>query len=252
MDGPIFIEQPQAASLDPSTRWITASLRRRVGAIIIDGLVVASIATVLMLPFVPDPFEASVGVWGDASASSTTDDLLLTALGYTLQAVVWVIYIARFTLRNGAERGQTPGKQVLRIRVIRADGQPFDADTAWQRATWFVLATSSTGTLGILADAAFGTAPLLTDLGDLIAIVIVAVMLVTGIASLLRQTFYDRRARTVVVEADPAGPTRPAGNTDPLPIDPRPRTWSTWPLAAAALLVTAWLAALTLWPDVFG
>lgn len=249
MDEPIFIEQLPAAPLDPSTRWVTASLRRRVGAVAIDSLVISSIATVLMLPFVPDPFESTTGVWGDAYSDSSTSDLLLTALGYTVQAVVWVIYIARFTLRSGVDHGQTPGKQLFRVRTLRADGAPLEDETAWRRASWFVLATSVTGILGLLADTAFGTAPHLTDAGDLVATVIVGGMLVTGIASLLRQTFYDRRVGTIVVDAVPAGQPPPPGNTELLPIEPRPRTWSTWLLGAAALLVAAFIGALALWPQ---
>lgn len=250
MDEPIFIEQLPAAQLDPSTRWVTASLRRRVGAIIIDSLIVSSIATVAMLPFVPDPFESDFGVWGDATASSSTGDLLLTALGYLVQSVVWVIYAAKLTTRT-AEHGQTPGKQLLRVRIVRADGDTLDTETAWRRATWFVVATSATSIAGLTCDAAVSTAPLLTDTGDAIAITLVGAMLLTAIGSLLRQTFYDARVRTIVVEAVPAGQPRPVGNTDPLPIDPRPRTWSTWPLAAGALLITLLMLAMTLWPAAF-
>lgn len=248
MDEPIFIAQLPAAPLDPSTRWVTASLRRRVGAIVVDSLVVASIATVAMLPLVPDPFESDIGVWGDATASSSTADLLLTALGYLVQSIVWVVYTARLTTRT-AEHGQTPGKQLLRIRVVRADGATLDPETAWRRATWFVAASSATGIIGLACDAAFRTAPLLTDTGDAIAIVAVGAMLITATASLLRQTFYDARVAAVVVNAVPAGQPRPIGNDDPLPIDPRPRTWSTWPLAAAALAVVLALLAMTMWPQ---
>lgn len=250
MDAPIFIAQLPAAQLDPTTRWITASLRRRVLAVAVDSLVVASIATVVMLPLVADPFEAGVGVWGDATADSSTGDLLLTALGYLVQSIVWLVYAARFAMRH-AEHGQTPGKQLLRIRIVRADGTNLDADTAWRRAAWFVVATSATGIIGLVCDAAFGTAPLLTDAGDFIAVVLVGGMLATAISSLLRQTFYDDRVDTVVVEAVPAGQPRPVGNTDPLPVEPRPRTWSTWPLAAGAFLVVAWMIGITLWPQVF-
>lgn len=245
----IFIEQLPPAPLDPATRWVAASLRRRTGAIVIDSLLVASIATVAMLPLVPDPFESGVGVWGDATSAASTGDLLMTALGYTVQAVVWVLYTALLTAREGVERGQTPGKQILRIRVLRSDGEAITNETAWLRASWFVLATSTTGILGILGDAAFGTGPHLTNAGDFIAVAIGTAMLLSALASLFRQTFYDRRLSTIVVDATPAGPPRPPGNTEPLRVDPRPRTWSTWVLAAAALVVAGALAASSLWPQ---
>ena len=50
-------------------------------------------------------------------------------------AAVWItfLYGPVFMMRSGAHNGQTPGKQIVGIRVVREDGQPFGFGQAMLR-----------------------------------------------------------------------------------------------------------------------
>ncbi len=86
----------------------------RVGATILDGLLVGVVAVLLM---------AVVAVSGD--------DLNYVVVGVALLASL--VYAPVLMCRSGAHNGQTFGKQALGIRVVREDARPIAASTALMR-----------------------------------------------------------------------------------------------------------------------
>jgi uncharacterized RDD family membrane protein YckC len=86
-----------------------AGWRRRVGATVIDGLVIGTAGAVI----------ATI-VAEAASASEDATTGIAAAIGLLLGA----LYYGLLMSRPGERNGQTWGKQATEIRVVRADGQP--------------------------------------------------------------------------------------------------------------------------------
>lgn len=106
---------------------MTASFGARTLAWLIDALALllpVSVALVVLAVVLGDDVQ---GVWS------------VGVLPLTL--IVAALYYPRTMGRSGAYEGQTWGKQVARIRVLRVDGQPVSAGTAILRdvfGKWFV------------------------------------------------------------------------------------------------------------------
>jgi uncharacterized RDD family membrane protein YckC len=88
--------------------YILATWLSRVAAALLDVLFI-------LLAFVP-----SVALFS-AHARVAGVILLLLALIWT-----YFLYAPVFMMRAGERNGQTPGKQILGIRVVRQDGEPMD------------------------------------------------------------------------------------------------------------------------------
>ena len=91
-----------------------ASWGSRVGAALLDGLILTvgliALVLVIVLAFAINDVLGIVG-----------------AVLFGLFAIaVYVAYGGFFMARDGQHNGQTPGKQIVGIRVIRDAGQPFD------------------------------------------------------------------------------------------------------------------------------
>jgi len=91
-----------------------ASWGRRVGATLLDGLVLFDALLVLVAPGV------AVGILTNSGGSGVAIGLL----GGLVWVVVTVVYAPYFMQRLGARNGQTLGKQWVGIRVHRLDAQP--------------------------------------------------------------------------------------------------------------------------------
>ena len=135
-----------------------ASWGKRVGAALIDGLVVGIPAVIIMLAL-------GVGAFASADFECTTvngvtnctggDTSFFVAFALT-QGVPYLVFAIYGTLMNGSERGQTVGKMVLKIQVRdEATGGPIGYGKAFLR--WLVGAGLSLLTCGIggLVDALF-------------------------------------------------------------------------------------------------
>ena len=98
----------------------------RVGAVLVDGLVLApvNIALVFGLHLYTVTHETYVN--GTSFSQVHVHDLWVPALVYLLYAVLLLS-------RRGEHNGQTLGKQMLGLRVIRNDGEPVDIRTALLR-----------------------------------------------------------------------------------------------------------------------
>ncbi len=245
MTGPTFIQQPLAEAATPEGVLVTAPLRRRTFALLIDLLIAALIAFAAMIPITPllidgGVFDENQGVFAVITEESTSGALLVAALFLAIQMLAWAVYAAVTSARPGEANGQTCGKQFLRIRVVTASGDALPPELAWRRATWLAVAISAASVIGALADLLSGSAPPGTSAGDLVGTAAAAVLLFTALSSPTRRSLIDDRLGTTVVRAD--GPV-------PAPaIQPRAASLSTWLLVALAVVVLLGEAATSLWP----
>jgi uncharacterized RDD family membrane protein YckC len=112
-------DRPAVGQPPPPGSYRLADWLSRVAAAIIDGLIVAVPATLLALLI----------VFGFANADSTggiVGAIVASLLSVLVVALVALFYAPLFMMRPGARNGQTLGKQLLGIRVIRTNGEPFD------------------------------------------------------------------------------------------------------------------------------
>ncbi|MGH2822140.1 MAG: RDD family protein, partial [Thermoleophilaceae bacterium] len=106
----------------PTSGWAgqpLASWGMRLGAWLIDWLV-------LLIPAVILFFVVVAGAWGvsgddDASTGAVIGATILYVL---LMSAVILLYAPLLMMRQGAHNGQTLGKQLLGIRVVRDTGEP--------------------------------------------------------------------------------------------------------------------------------
>jgi uncharacterized RDD family membrane protein YckC len=103
---------PQQAGARPFAGWWS-----RVAAQLVDSIIVSIIP--LLLYFV-------------ALSSSDTAAGLVIGLG---SIVIGIVYYALTIGRSGPNNGQTLGKQLLNIRIVRESGEPMTAGTAILRET---------------------------------------------------------------------------------------------------------------------
>jgi uncharacterized RDD family membrane protein YckC len=99
-----------------------ASWGSRLGAYLIDALVLLVPTLILFFVLVA----GAVGVSGgdeDASAGAVIGALILW---FIFVAAIYLLYAPLLMARHGERNGQTWGKQLLNIRVIRDSGQPFN------------------------------------------------------------------------------------------------------------------------------
>ena len=100
-----------------------ASWGSRVGATLLDGLVILAAAIVLLVP--------------GGILTGVTDGgaigIILLVLGGLAYIVVAFLYASYFMQRQGEGNGQTLGKQWLNIRVVQDTGQPFGWGSALVR-----------------------------------------------------------------------------------------------------------------------
>jgi uncharacterized RDD family membrane protein YckC len=126
---------PRAAAPPVQARRVQATYGARFVAWLIDGAIVGVLSlvvgTVLMLMLAP------------LMAASDTGAVIflllaLTFLPYMLAAIgVTFVYSVRLLARPGSRNGQTYGKQVMDIRVVRDDGRPIDgASAAMREVVW--------------------------------------------------------------------------------------------------------------------
>jgi uncharacterized RDD family membrane protein YckC len=108
-------QQPVAR---PTGGWVgrpLASWGSRVGATIIDLLVLlipAAILTALLI--------------GGYDTDSSTGELIgVSILSFLLWSAIVLLYAPLLMIRGGERNGQTLGKQLVGIRVVRDSGEPF-------------------------------------------------------------------------------------------------------------------------------
>ncbi len=115
-------DRPPPAAYPVARSGPLAGWGRRVGATLLD-LVVVGVPALLITGLL------GVGVAG-ASATDSDAGVVATIAGVIVSALVFfviaLIYAPLTMMRSGAHNGQTFGKQVAGIRVIRTSGEPMD------------------------------------------------------------------------------------------------------------------------------
>jgi uncharacterized RDD family membrane protein YckC len=114
-------QQPHPWAQAPLASWGT-----RLGAYLIDSLVLLVPAVIVFVVLVA----GAVGVSGgddNASAGAIIGALILY---FIVMAAVVLLYAPLLMMRDGARNGQTWGKQLLNIRVVRDSGEPFSFGSA--------------------------------------------------------------------------------------------------------------------------
>jgi uncharacterized RDD family membrane protein YckC len=100
----------------------------RVGATLLDGLILAPLNFALALGFHLFTVTYQMEANGTSVPRVKTHPFV-----FVLFALVFVLYTVILTCRAGEHNGQTLGKQKLGLRVIRNDGKPVDIKTALVR-----------------------------------------------------------------------------------------------------------------------
>lgn len=100
-----------------------ASWGSRVGAVLLDALVLLLVLVVLVAPGTALTAVSNGGALG----------IVLLIVGVLVYVLLSLLYAAYFMQRDGEHNGQTLGKQWVGIRVIRIDGRPFDWGSALLR-----------------------------------------------------------------------------------------------------------------------
>lgn len=161
-------DAPVAPGVTTAAGRTVSSAGKRMGARIIDVIILAIIGTVIAVVF-------GVGVSGSA-AFETNGSAIATGI---VSAIVGFLWDALFVSKMGA----TPGKLMLGMQVVDAStGMSPPADpTGWKRA----------------ANRLLGIIPIL---GSLIAFVVGLVSLIFLFTDDNRQTVMDRFASTMVVD----------------------------------------------------
>jgi uncharacterized RDD family membrane protein YckC len=94
----------------------------RAGAAVIDFLILFVPGAILFVLIVG----SAIGLSGDnedVATGAVIGAFLLFGLAFL---VVWLLYSPLLMMRQGEHNGQTWGRQVLGIRVVRDNGQPMD------------------------------------------------------------------------------------------------------------------------------
>lgn len=139
----------------------TASLGTRIGARLLDVLIVAIPATILLgiLGF---------GTYGVLDSGSW--------IGSAITSLLWFGY---FVLME-SNRGSTLGKQILNLKVISANGAPPSTEEAAKRNIWML----------------FGLVPLIGGLASLVAVIVI---MVTISSDQHNRGYHDTFAGTAVM-----------------------------------------------------
>jgi uncharacterized RDD family membrane protein YckC len=117
--------------------WVGAPLAgwgARVGATLLDGLILLVPVVVLVVIVVA------------IAAGSDVGAVVVGIVGFLAYILAALFYAPVLMARGGDNNGQTWGKQILGIKVIRDNGQPFDLGSAFLRE--FVVKNLLFGTVG--------------------------------------------------------------------------------------------------------
>ena len=96
--------------------YVLAGWWRRVGAALIDGLIIGMIALVIMAP---------LGIGLFATDSGNDEGIVALIVGFVVgMLVVMAVVFAYAPIMMGKTNGKTVGRMVTGIRVVRAGGEP--------------------------------------------------------------------------------------------------------------------------------
>ncbi|MBO9534863.1 MAG: RDD family protein [Solirubrobacteraceae bacterium] len=184
---------------------------RPIASLAVRGVVTMLVDAILLLPLF-----GVLHAIARATRVEVHDAVLVWAAG--------ALYLGATTARRGAHRGQTPGKQLAELRVVRArDGAPIGAARAWMRGAVVALLLPLGYPIWAFALEQAGTRATDTKFGTAVAIGALSVTVLVGLLSNRRQTPHDLLFWTTVCEAKIVRGREPV--TDPAvpaPYVPRP------------------------------
>ncbi|MFC4360109.1 RDD family protein [Halobium salinum] len=170
-------------SVGTPTREDTDIIGKRVGAELIDNVLMFVLYVAVMVPFVGASALLG-GAGGDTAAAAAMGGALVGTLLASLSLYLYNVGL------EGWWDGQTVGKRLLGITVVQEDGSDVTPGKAAIRAAP-LLAMAPFGMLGVI--------------GGILSMPVFGCFLVVGIVSIAvsdkRQRLADRVAGTVVVEA---------------------------------------------------
>ena len=123
------LEAPEDLEADPLAEFVArhavprpAGFWVRLGAHIIDWMVLTSLLTILTLPWAESLAHLQEGALREAKSSTPDFQILLqfVLISLSINLPLTLIYQTFFNGRTGA----TPGKRLMGLRVERADGMP--------------------------------------------------------------------------------------------------------------------------------
>jgi uncharacterized RDD family membrane protein YckC len=183
----------------------------RLGALIIDAIILTVVYWVVGLVFRP-----SVNITADTSA----DQIVAATMAAVRRAMLisFIVYLA-YSLTEVFKAG-TPGKQILKLKIVSASGHDAPTDQLWRR--WAVRWGAPLG-LGVLYA--------LTGWGLFMALYTLAGLAMTAgcfmVLGVNRQALHDVIAGTAIRQPAPADfapqgfPVVPVANTAIPPIPPQ-------------------------------
>jgi uncharacterized RDD family membrane protein YckC len=153
--GPCKDEQVRDIQSGTTSVFELASMGRRFGAAVVDGLVQTFGILLVVVPFV---FLMVGMVATTASTGGQPSDAAQAAVGLGILAMYGVILLISIGLPivyealMVARRGQTLGKMALSIQVVTAEGAMLTRGQAWGRAAMKVALAQACSCVGLLAD----------------------------------------------------------------------------------------------------
>ena len=118
--------EPYTGDQPTYKNFVLSGWWKRVGALLIDNIIVWTIAGFIAFFFL---FVFSAGIELNDSSSSSGEDITAAAAFFTAvivfsvsSLVVGILYYCLTMMRSGDRNGQSWGKQLLGIRVIKEDG----------------------------------------------------------------------------------------------------------------------------------
>ncbi|HEX2028641.1 MAG TPA: RDD family protein [Nitriliruptorales bacterium] len=158
-----------------------SSIGKRIGASLIDfiglGLIVSIVfAPILAAALVADASRGTPTMFGPALGFGF-------GIGYVIGLIEVAILLAYFVALEGT-RGQTVGKMLLNMRVVRADGAPMDFAAAFKRRFWFFI----------------GSVIPIPVVGPLVGLGILIWLIVTMSNDVTNRGYHDAFAGTLVVD----------------------------------------------------
>lgn len=177
----------------PATRIRYASFESRVAATALDVLVLLIIAALLILAgsiviLVSSDFER-------VDPSETSITIFWACAGAIAPA--WLLYF----FIGLSWKGQTIGKSVMQLMVIRSDGRPLGVLGSMARVIGLLIYVVFLGA-GIIAAYTFKSSPVIAGVSIGIACLFVAIGLLWAALDSRRRTLHDRIAGTIVVRIE--------------------------------------------------
>lgn len=179
-----------------------APLGRRFAASLLDACITTIIAVVplaLLWLVTGEGFSMDSGFLSTPAEDSTRHQLLRGLADSLAFQLSFLLYAGVLTSRRGDWNGRTIGKRAAGLRILSADGTPLPAKAAWRRAILMTVLYGACTAIGTLIDVATGDPPTATNIATFLGAALTAAALLPLLRGDLRQTLYDRWAKTIVV-----------------------------------------------------